>query len=320
MAGRKSKTTVEYFLHEVNSSIPLEIIERQYGPEGYTVYYKLREVLGRSEGHFFNLSDEINLEWFISFCGVKAISVTEILQKLAKLNVIDRELWENRILWSSEFVESLEPVYSKRTNNLPSKPSLEYIFKGKNKIKAISEPEKAISEPENAISGNGNTTTNYTNLTIDTQLKENNENSDFPSLEKKKESIDFDVIIEKFNSSCQHLPQVQKLTDKRKKSIRARISEHGVDLLEKVFELAGASSFLNGTNQRGWVASFDWILTPENFIKILEGTYSDKAKLSINSNGQQFERVSKSLIGNTKPSVVNQAQQALEDAKKLLKY
>lgn len=35
------------------------------------------------------------------------------------------------------------------------------------------------------------------------------------------------------------------------------------------------SSFCQGKNDRGWVASFDWFIRPDTVVKIMEGKYDD---------------------------------------------
>ena len=51
---------------------------------------------------------------------------------------------------------------------------------------------------------------------------------------------------------------------------------------KKLFELAEASSFLKGQNQRNWSATFDWLITDANMAKVLDGNYSDKGSRSSN--------------------------------------
>ncbi|NLJ37636.1 MAG: hypothetical protein GX432_02615 [Candidatus Atribacteria bacterium] len=45
-----------------------------------------------------------------------------------------------------------------------------------------------------------------------------------------------------------------------------------------VLRMAGESDFLNGKSEKGWKANFEWIMRPENFIKIMEGNYENKTK------------------------------------------
>jgi hypothetical protein len=43
---------------------------------------------------------------------------------------------------------------------------------------------------------------------------------------------------------------------------------------ERAFRLSEDSSFLKGMNNRGWSANFDWIIKPNNIVKILDGNYT----------------------------------------------
>lgn len=48
---------------------------------------------------------------------------------------------------------------------------------------------------------------------------------------------------------------------------------------ELIFKKCAASSFCNGKNDRGWTASFDWLMKdPENAQKVLDGNYEDPPK------------------------------------------
>jgi uncharacterized protein YdaU (DUF1376 family) len=93
--------------------------------------------------------------------------------------------------------------------------------------------------------------------------------------ENKKE-IDFEKIIQIFNFVCKDLPRVEKITVSRKKAISIIIKDHSLDKLELVFKLTSESDYLNGKIS-DWNANFDWIVKPNNFIKILEGNYKNKA-------------------------------------------
>ena len=69
------------------------------------------------------------------------------------------------------------------------------------------------------------------------------------------------------------------MSDARKKAIAARIhSGYTVEDFQRVFEKAQASSFLKGSNNRNWRASFDWLLKDSNMAKVLDGNYDDKGQ------------------------------------------
>lgn len=92
-------------------------------------------------------------------------------------------------------------------------------------------------------------------------------------------------VVEEFNQVVSRLPKVTALTPKRRGIIQQRIKEHGREAVSVCFFKAGKSDFLCGVNDRGWMASFDWIMKPENFVKILEGNYDNKTQIPRNLQG-----------------------------------
>ena len=71
--------------------------------------------------------------------------------------------------------------------------------------------------------------------------------------------------------------QAKDLTEKRKRSIQSRYTQHP-DLAwwEAYFRKIHASDFLNRRNGKDFLANFDWVLNPSNMTKILEGYYDNR--------------------------------------------
>lgn len=67
-----------------------------------------------------------------------------------------------------------------------------------------------------------------------------------------------------------------KSNSNRFKLLQARIKEVGIDKVIETINSINNSSFLKGQNNKGWVITFDWLIKPNNFIKVLEGNYLDK--------------------------------------------
>lgn len=95
---------------------------------------------------------------------------------------------------------------------------------------------------------------------------------------KKEEKIDYQQIADMYNSICKSFPSLRSLSDARKKAIKARLNTYTLDDFRTVFENAEASSFLKGSNDRNWTATFDWLIKDTNMAKVLEGNYADKGK------------------------------------------
>lgn len=69
-------------------------------------------------------------------------------------------------------------------------------------------------------------------------------------------------------------PQVASRTDKRAKAVRAILVEHGLPGWRRALDMVAASGFLNGSNAKGWAATFDWLTVRSNFAKVIEGNYA----------------------------------------------
>lgn len=121
----------------------------------------------------------------------------------------------------------------------------------------------------------------------------NNPSTSNPSTsnkENKKESINYQAIVNAYNETCVSLPSIQKLTDKRKNKIKARLKSFTIDDFNKLFKKVQESKFLNGDNDKGWRANFDWLIEESNMLKVLEGYYEDrKSKQSISEKYKQID-------------------------------
>ena len=89
--------------------------------------------------------------------------------------------------------------------------------------------------------------------------------------------VDYEAYRKAFLEACPSLPQpseVAKWSAGRKKAIR----DKGMSPSEmrSVFERVEKSDFLSGRNGKWDGCSFDWILKPANWQKILEGNYDNR--------------------------------------------
>lgn len=86
----------------------------------------------------------------------------------------------------------------------------------------------------------------------------------------------YNQIIDLYNDTCVSLPRVLKLSESRKKAIKARLRQYTIDDFCTLFNMAETSSFLKGQNDRNWTADFDWLIHDRNMAKVLEGKYANK--------------------------------------------
>lgn len=93
------------------------------------------------------------------------------------------------------------------------------------------------------------------------------------------------------------LPKVLQFTDSRRRKVQARISQ-GVTLeaFERAVKRCCVTPFLIGQNDRGWKATFDWLVDNDsNMAKVLEGTYESTG--GNNGRNRAQTAVSSALAG-----------------------
>lgn len=103
---------------------------------------------------------------------------------------------------------------------------------------------------------------------------------------EKKEDICYQQIADMYNNTCVSFPRLTKLSDARKKAIKARLKTYTADDLQNAFKLAEQSDFLKGANNRNWSATFDWMLKDTNLAKILDGNYTNNSSKTSSTEKQ----------------------------------
>lgn len=91
---------------------------------------------------------------------------------------------------------------------------------------------------------------------------------------EKNEKIDYNKIIDAYHTTS--FTKIKKLTDARKTHIQARIKEYDEQCVIDVILKASKSDFLRGNNNKRWRADLDWLINPNNFVKVMEGKYDNK--------------------------------------------
>ena len=120
---RPKRETVDYFPHNCDHGKTMFILEQRYGNDGYAFWFKLLELLGKNEGHFLDVSDSAGWEYLTSYTRNDDKTCTEILDLLVKLDAIDGELWESKVIWCQKFVDGISDVYKRiRRIEIPCKP------------------------------------------------------------------------------------------------------------------------------------------------------------------------------------------------------
>ena len=122
--ARKKKNHVDYFPHDTHQSKAVRTISKKYGNDGYAFYYKLRELLGRTDNYNYDLSEKIDWFDFLGEMAIKEEQAKELIKFLVTIGELDKELWEqDKRLWSNSLIEDISDVYDKRVAEIPHKYS-----------------------------------------------------------------------------------------------------------------------------------------------------------------------------------------------------
>lgn len=92
---------------------------------------------------------------------------------------------------------------------------------------------------------------------------------------ESKEKVTCQQVVDLYHSICVSYPKVVRISEARKRAIRARLKVYTLEQIKTVFEKAEASMFMKGANKHNWTADFDWLLNDANITKVLEGKYDN---------------------------------------------
>ena len=94
-----------------------------------------------------------------------------------------------------------------------------------------------------------------------------------------------EAIVQAYREICvpAGLPDIRGMNEDRKRKTKLRTREETFRTsYPAIFKAMAESDFMRGQNDRGWVASFDWIIhNGENYLKVLEGKYANRDKAGI---------------------------------------
>jgi len=208
--ARPEKHTVDYFPHYCVSGKTMFILETRFADKGYAFWFKTLEMLGTSEGHayhFANLQDRSYLE---ARTRTTTEQATEILNVLADLVAIDKELWlSDKIIWSDNFVAGIKDAYRNRTADIPEKPIPTPIPDVRNPtttlVSDVRNAHSRVNKSKVKETKEEKTKVNTPNGVVDLKNQHNHP------------KIDFDKLLSFFNSNRGILPEVKKCQMSEKK-------------------------------------------------------------------------------------------------------
>lgn len=117
----------------------------------------------------------------------------------------------------------------------------------------------------------------------DIDKKEDKDKEKDKKEDKKEEKNICQQIADMFNHLCPSFPSVKSLSKARKEMINDSLDTYTIEDFEAVFKKAEESDFLKGSNDKNWIANFDWMIKDANMAKILDGNYDNHKKVNKNT-------------------------------------
>lgn len=143
--ARPKKNTIDYFPHPVNDGSRMYIMEQKYGDKGYCCYYKLLQLLGRTENQVLDFTINKDLIFFSAILRETEIKVLEMISTMSEIGAIDKPLWdEKRVIWSQDLIDSIKIVYDNRKGLLPQKPILDVVSTNINPVNTNIKPQSIV--------------------------------------------------------------------------------------------------------------------------------------------------------------------------------
>jgi len=152
--ARKERNNIDYFPHPVTHGKKMFYLRSKYGNDGYAIWFRLLEELGKADYHYLDLKDEVQIMYLSSEFAVSEDVLKEVIKILVRFNEFDRYLWEkDSILFNEKFVESIEDAYKKRNNPCITKKSLLGKLLANGRLKEAKRLPKSSKRPPK-VSGN----------------------------------------------------------------------------------------------------------------------------------------------------------------------
>lgn len=255
--GRPKNNSAEYFSHDADmrNDVKVKALRRKFSHTGYAVWNYILETLTDSENFELDFR-EVNRELLAADYELTVGELTDIVEYACRIDLLQMSE-DGTVLFSAAHKRRFAQLLERRA-------------------KLSQAGKKGMASRWN--NANEDITPNKEVITQDSKEKETK------GKESKGKKIEYPYqdIVALWNSVCSSLPKIKTLNDNRRQKIRLRLAEFSDDssrwlsFCQEIFEKIQASKFLNGGNDSGWTATFDWVFeNSKNWLKIVEGNYDN---------------------------------------------
>jgi len=259
--ARKERNNIDYFPHSVSHGKKMFYLRSKYKNDGYTVWFMLLEELGKSEYHYLDLSDDIQLMYLSSEFMVSEIILKEIINILVKFGEFNAELWSNEsILFNEKFIDNISDAYKKRNNDCITKKSLSSLLIAKGRIKQPkSTPNQSIHHTKGGI--------NPQRIVKDSK-EEDSKEEEIEIFDEDKFNEAFKLYNKKTNIQ-EAKSEYYELTSKEKELILIHIPKW-IKNHQETDKMTFLPNFSNYLLKKRWLEDLPYKTTVNNFTPKLE--------------------------------------------------
>lgn len=297
--ARPNKQGLDYFPLDVDIFDDEKVIpiSSEFGAKGECVVVRVLCAIYRN-GYFVECSDAFRFK-IAKQANIPHSLVAEVISGLVKWGFFDKSVFDSfGILTSVGIQKRWKDATRKRVHSDRLDYWLVNDFDYENRVSGGRNPN--LNEFPAEETPLNTTETQQKKVKESKVIKEvdkstSSSRSDAPTTQNTinthaKDTIDYLKFCEWFNSETKGVFGNLKypLGKKRRDAIRARVAERGKVQLFDAIRLAARSDWLKGQNRSGWTATFDWMIKPSNFEKLITGNYdNDKIKQNSTANSSR---------------------------------
>lgn len=277
---------------------------QERGREKFLVYFSVLKNIYSEKGYYLEVNDDTALD-IAEDWALEESFVQETLKECCKIGLFDAALYERGYISSVAIQERFSEM-CKRAKRIGKIDKNINLLKSSEEISVSSEESTKTSEetPQNSEKhkekGHKRNNNNIredriiegtdvpTSVETDSgQLSIPVDNDDGDSAVEEKTSkekvpkepqprINWQNLVAFWNeTTAGSFPPITNIENKRRQMTQARIAEYGKEKFIEAIERAVRSDFLRGQNSRGFTLTYDWLIRPNNFPKVLEGNYDN---------------------------------------------
>jgi hypothetical protein len=274
--ARPQKTGLDYFPFNVDLFDDEKVIpiSSEFGAKGECVVVRVLCAIYRNS-YFAECSDAFKFK-IAKQANVPQSLVSEVISGLVKWGFFNKPVFDSfGIITSAGIQKRWKEAVRKRVN----KEELEYWIIDEKPVSGGRNPEKEEFPAEETPLNQSESTQKKRKESKVKDYRDNSKELPLSGTERPHpENIDYRKFVTWFNEKTNGVFGELRypLSETRKSMMRARIKEHGKDAFFDVILSSAKSNFLKGDNKRSWRATFDWMIKPTNFEKILTGNFDNK--------------------------------------------